>query len=496
MCISVSAKYATTGLLLIALAVRTDVPFGKSCEFDEDIIVNSTTISLFPTGENDFCYRLVASIRIDETTDVTHEQLYNSFHRLRNMRGTLEVVNTAFTNLSFFSSLFVLFSIRDAGFGYDFILMNNSKMETMAGGALLSVAVTQIHIENNPLLDPNCTHVLANYADNRRIRGNRFNCGCELDVPITNITINDVADNCSAIFGALYIFGPNVPSVEILMQKFGNANVVYGEIAVVSTNYEDLKFLKNVEKVEFYYLPQGPNALERFIRIENNVELQRLSWPKLMETTSASLRVAANPKLCVTISELRALLRTWIVRKVEVKVCHEVQPSESIEHVCRIGDTASLDTIPAHCQTFVGRLTIDHRSLNETLWKLYNVTTIFGNLIIRNSSLAGLSSLWKLKEIINLAVYESALVVESNVRLKSIFMKDLSRISSDLPVRIEDNRHLEMFSEECEKYQTYAQIDFRKNKLDCSALRMMSANIRGKYEFIPLFLSAFSTRLL
>ncbi|KAL6725235.1 hypothetical protein Aduo_007301 [Ancylostoma duodenale] len=285
----------------------------------------------------------------------------------------------------------------------------------MAGGALLSVAVTQIHIENNPLLDPNCTHVLANYADNRRIRGNRFNCGCELDVPITNITINDVADNCSAIFGALYIFGPNVPSVEILMQKFGNANVVYGEIAVVSTNYEDLKFLKNVEKVEFYYLPQGPNALERFIRIENNVELQRLSWPKLMETTSASLRVAANPKLCVTISELRALLRTWIVRKVEVKVCH---------------------------------------------------------------------------------VYESALVVESNVRLKSIFMKDLSRISSDLPVRIEDNRHLEMFSEECEKYQTYAQIDFRKNKLDCSALRMMSANIRGKYEFIPLFLSAFSTRLL
>ncbi|KIH55756.1 receptor L domain protein [Ancylostoma duodenale] len=252
-------------------------------------------------------------------------------------------------------------------------------METMAGGALLSVAVTQIRIENNPLLDPNCTHVLANYADNRRIRGNRFNCGCELDVPITNITINDVADNCSAIFGALYIFGPNVPSVEILMQKFGNANVVYGEIAVVSTNYEDLKFLKNVEKVEFYYLPQGPNALERFIRIENNVELQRLSWPKLMETTSASLRVAANPKLCVTISELSALLRTWIVRKVEVKVCDEVRPSESIKHVCRIGDTASLDTIPAYCQILV--------------------------------------------------VYESALVVESNVRLKSIFMKDLSRIS-------------------------------------------------------------------
>ncbi|RCN50162.1 hypothetical protein ANCCAN_03767 [Ancylostoma caninum] len=157
------------------------------------------------------------------------------------MHGTLEIVNTAFTNLSFFSSLFVIFSTREAAFGYDFILMNNSKLKTMAGGALLSVAVAQIRIENNPLLDPNCTHVLANYGDSRRIRGNRFNCGCELDVPITNITINDVADNCTAIFGALYIFGPNEPSAEILMRKFGNANAVYGEVAVVNTDYEDLK---------------------------------------------------------------------------------------------------------------------------------------------------------------------------------------------------------------------------------------------------------------
>ncbi|RCN44451.1 receptor L domain protein, partial [Ancylostoma caninum] len=151
----------------------------------------------------------------------------------------------------------------------------------------------------------------------------------------------------------------------------------------------------------------------------------------------------------------------------------EVQPSESIEHVCRIGDSASLDTIPAYCETLVGRLTIDHRSLNADLWKLYNVTNIFGNLIIRNSSWEGFSPLWKLREITNLEAYESALVVKSNERLKSIFMKDFSRISSDLPIRIENNQHLEMSSEECEKYQIYAHSDFRENKLDCSTVHIV-----------------------
>ncbi|KAL6725233.1 hypothetical protein Aduo_007299 [Ancylostoma duodenale] len=144
----------------------------------------------------------------------------------------------------------------------------------MGGGALLT-GVAQIRIENSPLLDPNCKHVFEFYEDRRRIRGNRFNCGCELDVPLPNITINNVEDNCAAIFGALFIFGPYVPSSETLMRKFGSAAVAYGEVAVVNTKYEDLSFLKNVEKIEFYYNRLAPNTLERFVRIENNLKLQR-----------------------------------------------------------------------------------------------------------------------------------------------------------------------------------------------------------------------------
>ncbi|RCN50164.1 hypothetical protein ANCCAN_03769 [Ancylostoma caninum] len=250
------------GLLLETFLVYAQSSGGKICEFDDDIVVNSTTISLFPTGAEDYCYRVVASIRIDETSDVTHEQLHDAFGRLENLEGTLEVVNTVFTNISFFSSLFFIFRVHDGGFGYDLIIMNNSKLETMAGGALLTTSAVYIRIENNPLLDPNCTHVLERYDYNRRIRGNRFNCGCELDgIPLTNTTINDIEDNCAAILGALYIFGPYTPAAEILMRKFGNARVAYGEIAVVDTDFENLGFLRNIERVNIPYSRTGESDL-------------------------------------------------------------------------------------------------------------------------------------------------------------------------------------------------------------------------------------------
>ncbi|KAL6725234.1 hypothetical protein Aduo_007300 [Ancylostoma duodenale] len=327
----------------------------------------------------------------------------------------------------------------------------------MAGGALLTTSAVYIRIENNPLLDPNCTHVLERYEYNRRIRGNLLNCGCELDgIPLTSITINDVEDNCAAIFGALYIFGPYTPSAESLMRKFGSATVAYGEIAVVDTDFEDLEFLGNIERVDIPYSRTGTNNLERFIRIEKNGKLQRLSWPKLKYVKSATTQIAANPKLCVTIPELNGFLEEVTVHTLEAKVCD-------------------------------GRLTIDHSSSDRDLWKLYNVSRIFGKLTIRNSSLVGFSSLWKLREIVNLAGYESAFVVEANARLASVFAKNLNRMLSDLPTRIENNPRLEMSLDDCDSYQRSAQIDFRNNKMDCLALRRMSASVDGNHGSIFFF---------
>ncbi|KIH58188.1 hypothetical protein ANCDUO_11608 [Ancylostoma duodenale] len=153
----------------------------------------------------------------------------------------------------------------------------------MAGGALLTTSAVYIRIENNPLLDPNCTHVLERYEYNRRIRGNLLNCA------------------------------------ESLMRKFGSASVAYGEIAVVDTDFEDLEFLGNIERVDIPYSRTGTNNLERFIRIEKNGKLQRLSWPKLKNVKSATTQIAANPELCVTIPELNGFLEEGTVHTLEAK---------------------------------------------------------------------------------------------------------------------------------------------------------------------------------
>ncbi|KHJ77091.1 hypothetical protein OESDEN_23289 [Oesophagostomum dentatum] len=104
---------------------------------------------------------------------------------------------------------------------------------------------------------------------------------CELEVALTDKNINNVEDYCDAVFGSLYLFGPNVPQPEILTKKFGQAKFVIGEIAIVSTNYTNFSFLQSVSRIELFYSRFAPNSLERYVRIEDNANLTRLSWPNL-----------------------------------------------------------------------------------------------------------------------------------------------------------------------------------------------------------------------
>ncbi|VDM68848.1 unnamed protein product [Strongylus vulgaris] len=92
---------------------------GQACVFN-NYIINSTTISQFPTGD-DYCFKVEGSIRIDETTDVLHEELFGALGRIETMSGTVEIMNTAFTNISFFVSLFGLFYTHEDRFGRFFL---------------------------------------------------------------------------------------------------------------------------------------------------------------------------------------------------------------------------------------------------------------------------------------------------------------------------------------------------------------------------------------
>ncbi|KAL6725232.1 hypothetical protein Aduo_007298 [Ancylostoma duodenale] len=90
-------------ILLLEKRVDCEGPQGISCAFD-GYIVNSTTIkSLLP--ETGFCEKVTGSIRIDETTNLIHQQLTDALERVTSVSGNVVVVNTLFTNLSFFRDL-------------------------------------------------------------------------------------------------------------------------------------------------------------------------------------------------------------------------------------------------------------------------------------------------------------------------------------------------------------------------------------------------------
>ncbi|KAL6725230.1 hypothetical protein Aduo_007296 [Ancylostoma duodenale] len=77
-----------------------------------DYVVNSSTISSF-VPETGFCDTIIGSVRIDDTTDLTHQQLTDVLEQVMFVTGNLTVVNTAFTNLSFLIGLYGVSSKED-----------------------------------------------------------------------------------------------------------------------------------------------------------------------------------------------------------------------------------------------------------------------------------------------------------------------------------------------------------------------------------------------
>ncbi|KAK5979687.1 hypothetical protein GCK32_020572, partial [Trichostrongylus colubriformis] len=118
---------------------------------------------------------------LDESSDVTYEQLAEVFEIVGTIHGTVEIVNTPYKNLSFFKALERMKPATERS-GYDLTIQNNTQLEA-ADGVL--IPFIYVRILDNPLLALNCTYVVEEYSTVRKIRGNKNNCGCELDGPLT-----------------------------------------------------------------------------------------------------------------------------------------------------------------------------------------------------------------------------------------------------------------------------------------------------------------------
>ncbi|KAK6040673.1 hypothetical protein COOONC_21823 [Cooperia oncophora] len=62
---------------------------------------------------------------------------------------------------------------------------------------------------------------------------------------------------------------------------------------------------------------------------------------------------------------------------------------------------------------------------------------------------------------------ETAVIVESNQHLKSMFLQNIVRIHSDHPVKILNNTIMTLSDEECQQLNKTAKIDSVGNRRNC-----------------------------
>ena len=67
----------------------------------EPLHMDSTTLSLFPTT----CSSVCANLLIDQSSDVTEDQLSIAFKHLKVLYGSLHIIDTNFSNIKFLSGL-------------------------------------------------------------------------------------------------------------------------------------------------------------------------------------------------------------------------------------------------------------------------------------------------------------------------------------------------------------------------------------------------------
>lgn len=83
------------------------------------------------------------------------------------------------------------------------------------------------------------------------------NSGCELDSPLKSTNVDSIANDCDPLFGRLVLDGTDIPSADVLSEKFGKARNLTGELIVINTNLTNLAFLSNLRNITSVYNASG-----------------------------------------------------------------------------------------------------------------------------------------------------------------------------------------------------------------------------------------------
>ncbi|CAL2034560.1 unnamed protein product [Caenorhabditis brenneri] len=347
--------------------------------------ITSTTIKFFPQ-----CEVVCGTLVFNSNTDLTVNQLKKAFRTMKTLKGGMKIVNSQLRDLEFLTvekDKYFQFWCKINGL----TIQNNSKLKNV--DMLWDIELRyfydlnqcNVKIENNPKLNVEdlCDYEYFYTLLDPKINGNLKDYGCRAQ------NILDGSRGCKTIIGGLELSG-----AQNNLERFSKIEQIKGNLEIHNTNLENLSFLGELEMLMSWNWGDEDNIV---LNIHDNPNMTRLGLKSLKDFVNiwqgshiANLQ-NLHPDFCLTIKEMSFFLElNFYFTNLHAKYCDVAS--------CKFSNMSSL---PRNCSYIFGDLKIEAGD-EKFVYKLVNVTHIFGYLAVRNTKLTNLDFIGNLKYMASL----------------------------------------------------------------------------------------------
>uniref|UniRef100_A0A1I7V1T7 Recep_L_domain domain-containing protein n=1 Tax=Caenorhabditis tropicalis TaxID=1561998 RepID=A0A1I7V1T7_9PELO len=288
--------------------------------------------------------------------------------------------------------------------------------------------------------------------------------GCTFESSLVDsVTLKYFPRNCSTVCvpSALYIGRETDPTEKQLTEMFKNMKHLIGSLIVTQSKYKSGRFLAGLETVDCYnsgYFQWTLNenmteigmpnltTVSCRVLIKSNVNMIQLNLPNLILVESSAVnsslidvRIFNNsPDFCISILEMTHFMTHDYIDLYQVHgtYCEDFENS-TVTFEKKACDLTYALWEPVHsgCVVVLGDILILPEN-EDYVGSLESVETIFGSLILFNTTLNDTDFLGNLKHIISLSEDYPALIIENNEELLNVTIPKLQKVLSPTPVSI------------------------------------------------------------
>ncbi|PIC24401.1 hypothetical protein B9Z55_017754 [Caenorhabditis nigoni] len=259
-----------------------------------------------------------------------------------------------------------------------------------------------------------------------KVEGNFKDCGCQGD-QISDFSL-ETYKNCATLFRG---FRPFVFNVSENSDALSHIELIRGGIDIRYSPFTDLSFLENLETIKIHN-EVVQNKL--FLNLQDNMFLERLAIPNLREILNMDPHganfgnIQGNHKsFCLTVEEILFFLENQIsFLNIRTRICPDNKQIINGLRICVVFSRFIID-LPDDCNVVVGDVAVGSGD-EDQLYKFHNVTHLFGQVAIENTSLVDLEPLEKLRYILNNFYYSPMFQIVANQKLESIFFPNIQNI--------------------------------------------------------------------